>query len=151
MKYWLVTAILLLGFPAWAETPQAENTTNKHEIEAASDAWRAAYDSRNPKKILSRYTPDAVFWGTTAKEVASTPAGLTHYFKNSAARPHARVIIGEQHVRIYGDVATSAGQYTFTGMRDGKKVSYPARFSFVFRKLDGQWLIAQHHSSQLPE
>ncbi len=41
-----------------------------------------------------------------------------------------------------------AGLYTFT-FKDGSKV--PARFSYVFVRRNGKWLIADHHSSLMPE
>ena len=150
MNKFLISALALLSVSLCAAALHAGQAMNIQDIKTATDGWRAAYDSRDPDKIVSRYAPDAVFWGTTARTIASTPKAVAHYFSNAAKRPNARVVIGEQHVRMYGDVATNAGYYTFTGIRDGQQVSYPARFSFVFHKLGEQWLIVQHHSSQLP-
>ena len=113
-------------------------------------AWRAAYDSRDPARISSQYATDAVFWGTTAKTVAATPAAIADYFKDAATRPNARVVFGEQHIRTYGDIAAITGNYTFTDFRDGKEISNASRFSLVFQRQGGKWLIVQHHSSRLP-
>jgi hypothetical protein len=33
---------------------------------------------------------------------------------------------------------------------DGEATIRPGRFSFAYRLVDGEWLIADHHSSQLP-
>ena len=150
MSKFLFSALALLSAPLCAAALHAGQATNIQDIKTATDAWRAAYDSRDSDRIVSRYAPDAVFWGTTARLIASTPMEVAQYFSNAEKRPNARVVIGKQHVRMYGDIATNAGYYTFTGIREGKKVRYPARFSFVFHKLGGQWLIVQHHSSQLP-
>jgi hypothetical protein len=97
------------------------------------------------------YEQDAVLWGTTAKTVAATPATIAEYFKDAAKRPNARVTFGEQHIRVYGDVAVSTGYYTFSDVRDGQAVSRPARFTMVFRNRDGQWRIVGHHSSEVPK
>jgi uncharacterized protein (TIGR02246 family) len=97
------------------------------------------------------YDADAVLWGTTAKTVAANPAAIVEYFKDAAKRPNARVIFGEQHIRVYGDVAVSTGHYTFSDVRDGQAVSRPARFTMVFRNRDGRWRIVGHHSSEVPK
>jgi hypothetical protein len=62
-------------------------------------------------------------------------------------------VLGEQRIRVYGDLAINTGTYTFIGpARDaaGKPISRPARFSFVYRNRDGRWLIVDHHSSAVP-
>jgi len=43
-----------------------------------------------------------------------------------------------------------SGLYTFSFEEDGKMVSIPARFSFVYEKENGKWLIVEHHSSKVP-
>jgi uncharacterized protein (TIGR02246 family) len=120
------------------------------EVTAAALAWRAAYDSRDPARITALYDSDAVLWGTTAKTMASSPAAIAEYFKDAAARPNARVSFGEQNVRVYGDVAVNTGYYTFSGLRDGQPTQRPARYTLVFRKREGEWLIVDHHSSYVP-
>ena len=58
-------------------------------------------------------------------------------------------VITESHVRIYGpDLAAHYGIYDFT--LDGK-TKVGARFSYTYKKIGGKWLIAEHHSSALPE
>lgn len=147
----LFTTSLLLALCACAVPVRTDGPAQSQEVAAATAAWRIAYDSREPARIAAQYAPDAVFWGTTAKTVAATPAAVADYFKDAASRPNARVTFGEQHVRAYGDVATNTGYYTFTDIREGKATSLPARFSLVFQRQGGKWLIVQHHSSRLPQ
>jgi hypothetical protein len=96
------------------------------------------------------YDSDAVLWGTTSKTVAPNPPAIAVYFKDAGKRPNARVTFGEQHLRVYGDVAVNTGYYTFSDVRDGKEISVPARFTIVSRNRDGKWLIVAHHSSRVP-
>ena len=110
----------------------------------------AAYNTRDPARITTLYDQEAVLWGTSAKTASPTPAAIAEYFKDAKKRPDARVTLGEQHIRVYGDVAISTGYYTFTDMRDGKSVTNPARNTFVYRYRDGNWLIVDHHSSRVP-
>jgi uncharacterized protein (TIGR02246 family) len=116
----------------------------------ATAVWSAAYNSRDPARITAMYDADAVLWGTTAKKVAPNPVAIAEYFKDAGKRPNARVKFGEQHLRVYGDVAVSSGYYTFSDVRDGKEVSRPARYTMVFRNRNGKWLIVAHHSSEVP-
>lgn len=116
----------------------------------ATAGWRTAYNSRDPARITAMYDTDAVLWGTTAKKVAANPSAIAEYFKDAGKRPNARVTFGEQHLRVYGDMAVSTGYYTFSDVRDGKEVSRPARYSMVFRNRNEKWLIVAHHSSEVP-
>jgi len=52
-------------------------------------------------------------------------------------------------VRGLGDGTVShSGLYTFTMGASGDVV--PARFTFVYEQVDGEWLIVEHHSSKEP-
>jgi uncharacterized protein (TIGR02246 family) len=145
MKRIVLVVSLLVGalVPVTAAGPD-------EDVMAATRAWAAAYDSRDPQKILALYAPDAVFWGTSSPTLRDTPALIGDYFKSSPSQPNARVELGEVKVRVWGDTAASTGSYTFTDMRDGQTVRRPARFSFVFHKENGRWMIVDHHSSSVP-
>ncbi len=146
----LLLGVLSVAFLSACATGSGVGTAGKDQVAAATAAWRAAYDSRDPARITAMYDPDAVFWGTTAKTVAANPAAVAEYFKDAPKSPSARVTFGEQHIRVYGDVAVNTGYYTFSNVRDGQPVSVPARFTMVFRNRDGKWLIVAHHSSRMP-
>ena len=115
--------------------------TAKQQVAEATAAWVAAYNSRDPARITALYDPEAVFWGTSAKTIAANPAAVAEYFKDAGKNLQARVTLGEQHIRVYGDVAINTGYYTFRS---------PARFTFVYRNRNGKWLIVDHHSSRVP-
>jgi uncharacterized protein (TIGR02246 family) len=119
---------------------------------AALSAWVDAFNTRDPKQIVALYAPDAVFWGTTAKAIATTPAQVWDYFKDAGQRPYTRVVIDAKHERIYGDIAIVSGAYTFSEVRDGVTSNVrPARFTIVFRRDGDRWRIVDHHSSRVPE
>jgi uncharacterized protein (TIGR02246 family) len=147
--FMLAFSVLLLSACA------SHNSTNgssgaKDQVAAATAAWVAAYNTRDPARISALYDQEAVLWGTSAKTVSPTPAAIAEYFKDAKKRPDARVTLGEQHIRVYGDVAISTGYYTFTDTRDGKSVTNAARDTFVYRYQDDNWLIVDHHSSRVP-
>jgi uncharacterized protein (TIGR02246 family) len=146
----VVLALSLALLSACATGTGVPGADGKDQVAVATAAWRAAYDSRDPARITAMYESDAVLWGTSAKTVAANPAAVAESFKDAGKRPNARVVLGEQHVRVYGDVGVNTGYYTFSDVRDGQTVSVPARFTMVFRNRDGRWLIVAHHSSRVP-
>ena len=62
-------------------------------------------------------------------------------------------VINYRTVRLLDDdSAVDAGVYTFTLTdKNGKKSDVQARYTFVYEKRDGKWLIINHHSSAMPE
>jgi uncharacterized protein (TIGR02246 family) len=135
---------------AFVVLPALASAGPQEDVNAATRAWVQAYNSRDPQKILALYAPDAVFWGTSSPTLRDTPELIADYFKSSASQPNARVELGDLKVRTWGDTAASTGSYTFTDVRDGQTVRRPARFSFVYRRQNGNWLIVDHHSSSVP-
>jgi hypothetical protein len=144
-------SLLIVFVSACSTTTATSPEASMHQVAAATDEWRAAYDSREPKRITGQYAADAALWGTNLKVIATTPSAVAEYFKDAPDRPDARVVFGEQNIRVYGDFALNSGTYTFKGVRDGKPSSTPARYSFAFRRQEGKWLIVDHHSSRLPQ
>lgn len=139
----LIAALLPGG--ALAGAVQAEE-----EIAQATAAWVEAYNSRDAERIVALYAPEALFWGTRATVIAGTPQQIAAYFLESVRNPNLRVAVNERHIRVYDQVGVSAGVYTVTDVKEGQQVSTPGRFTFVFEKRAGKWVIVHHHSSRMP-
>ncbi|NEK64408.1 MAG: SgcJ/EcaC family oxidoreductase, partial [Xanthomonas perforans] len=62
-------------------------------------------------------------------------------------------VVNYRTVRVLDDdSAVDAGVYTFTLTdKHGNKSNVQARYTFVYEKRDGKWLIINHHSSAMPE
>jgi uncharacterized protein (TIGR02246 family) len=130
---------------------QAGPSPSRRTPEAALAAWVEAFNSRDPKRIVALYAPAAVFWGTKAEAIATTPAQIWDYFKDSGQRPAVRVSIDSTHTRTFGDVAVLSGAYTFFDLRDGERSNVrPARYTIVLQKAGDAWQIVDHHSSRVP-
>ena len=140
----ILALVLTLGAPGVAIAGPTD------DVAAATRAWAAAYDSRDPKQAMALYDAEAVFWGTLSPTVRANPDAILAYFNRMPASPHSRVKLGEQHIRVYDDIAVNTGYYTFNVLRVGKRVDIPARFSFVYRLRNGRWMIVDHHSSRMP-
>jgi uncharacterized protein (TIGR02246 family) len=146
MMRWAASAVvvaLLAGAPAAAQ-PVAETM--------AVDAWVDAFNSRDPRRIVALYAPDAVLWGTTAKTLARTPEEIWAYFKDAGQRPNTRVTVQQQSQTRVGDVVVASGAYTFAEVDGNTRTNVrPARFTFVVRRAGDTWQIVAHHSSRVPE
>jgi len=135
-------ASLALTLPAFADT--------RADVEAATAQWIDAFNRKSTADIVKLYAPDAVFLGTSSPVICDTPALVEEYFRSLATLGDATNAVGEHRVQIFGDVAISSGYYTLTRTQDGKTTRSPARFSFVYQKRGGKWLIVSHHSSAFP-
>jgi uncharacterized protein (TIGR02246 family) len=143
-----LVALLATAPPVCAQSTSA----GTDPVVAATRSWVEAFNTRDPKRIVALYAPDAVFWGTTARTIATTPEAVWAYFKDAGQRPDTRVVIDEQHPRVFGSIAIVSGAYTFSDVRDGVASNVrKARFTFVFRRDGDRWLIVDHHSSRVPE
>ena len=123
----------------------------KEEVAAATQAWIDGMNSHNKERVIALYDQEAVLWGTRSPALRDNPAAVLDYFKLlDTVPPSYKVVLDEQRIRVYGDVAINTGRYTLSEVRDDKPVIRPARFTFVFLNRNGRWMIVDHHSSAAP-
>lgn len=152
MRFIRLLAFVCFAFAA-AGSFAAEDTdaATQREVAAATENWIATFNTRDPARISALYAPDAILWGTVSPTIRTTPAEILEYFTESATRrPLLRMTLGEYHVRTYGDVAFNSGYYSSKNVVDGKEVLVYMRFTFAYRKENGEWMIINHHSSRIP-
>jgi len=143
----MVAAMLLFG----CQTLPAPETA-KAEIAAVTQKWIEGMSRHDMNGVVALYDPEAVLWGTRSPTLRDKPDTVRGYFSIlEKVPPSYKAVLGEQRIRVYGDIAINTGTYTFSEMRDGKEVARPSRFSFVYRYRDGRWLIVDHHSSAVPQ
>lgn len=142
----LLTLTALLAIAA----TQLAAATPRDDVAAATQAWADAFNTREPERVLDLYETDAVLWGTTSPTLRNTPETRRQYFSTMPQRPNLRVTIGEQHVRVFGDVAVNSGTYTFSNNQAGEITSNLSRFSFTYVRKGDRWMIVDHHSSAVP-
>ncbi len=141
----ILTVLFAHGVYAGEHTEEAARA----QVVAATTEWITTFNTRDPERIAALYAPDGILWGTVSKTIRTTPEEILEYFQESSAkRPKLRMVLGEHHVRLYGDIATSSGYYTSRNPVDGEEVVTPLRFSFTYRREGGRWVIVNHHSSR---
>ena len=124
--------------------------STKREILDLFDMWNSALQTGDPNNVVACYAEDAILLPTVSAKVRHNHDEIGNYFVHFLSKkPNGKIT--EQNIRIYGDIAINSGLYTFTLSQDGDQTDVAARFTFVYRKYEGKWLIIEHHSSILPE
>jgi uncharacterized protein (TIGR02246 family) len=137
-----IALLLLLVLISWAPAKAGPN----EDAVAARAQWEQIYNSGDADKFAALYTKDAMLFGSTATLFSGTD-GVRTYFSKLPAGIKAKM--GDQQAIAVGpDVLLSSGFADFT-LADGKVL--PFRLTLVFVKVDGKWLVAQHHGSPVPK
>ncbi|KAG2452265.1 hypothetical protein HYH02_003289 [Chlamydomonas schloesseri] len=137
-------------------TPAVPEAEAKQVLEAFN-AWNDALATKDPAKVASLYSPDAVLLPTVSDRVRNTPEKIRDYFSAFLKKePQGAIdqIDGvSPNIRFLApDVAINSGTYVFALKNDdGSRSKVRARYSYVYRKRDGKYMIEEHHSSVLPE
>lgn len=142
-----VAALLL----ATLTLPSIARADPKDEIAAIAREWSTAFSEHNVDRILKLYSPNALLWGTNAISLRTTPAEVRAFFESAFGIPNITVTFDNQTIRVFGNVAVVAGNYTFSGHQEGAPTQdSPARYSFTLVKEGDRWLIVDHNSSLMP-
>lgn len=124
---------------------------SKKEIAALFDDWNDTLRTGGPHDMALLYAEDAVLLPTVSNEVRSNREEVADYFEHFL-KLHPRGVINEQHIDVLdNNTAVNSGVYTFDLIRDGQPTFVVARYSFLYEKVGGKWLIKSHHSSAMPE
>jgi uncharacterized protein (TIGR02246 family) len=138
------------GYPGCPAVRQQAGRDDRADVEAATQRWISAFNRRSTDEIVALYAPDAIFQGTSSPVLRDSPALVRDYFKGLANLRNSSMATGDHRIQVLGDTAISSGYYTRTSVDDGKATQAYARFTFVYARRGGTWLIVAHHSSALP-
>ena len=126
-------------------------TCDEASVRATTEAWISAFNASDLPGMSALYDAQAHLWGTTSPVLISSPQGIAGYFSAVfALQPAPGMALNDVRVRLYGDTAISTGGYTLALGAAAQRRAIPARFSFVYRRNAGRWLIVDHHSSATP-
>jgi uncharacterized protein (TIGR02246 family) len=160
VKSLLLIASLLTAstFCAAAETPVAYHavapapaTAGEKEIAALFDRWNAALATGNSGDVVKLYAHDGILQPTVSNKIRATPEEIRDYFDHFLAlKPHGT--INYRQIRLLDDnSAFDSGAYTFDIVKNGKPAKVRARYTYIYKKIDGDWKIVNHQSSAMPE
>lgn len=126
------------------------NTDTYGEVKAALDGWADSYRQRDLARMLSHIAPDAdvLMYGTGADEKRIGREAVGTQAQRDWAQTDASAFVLDQPViSAAGSVAWAAADAVFHVKMGGQEMAFPARFTGVFEKRDGQWLVVQAHFS----
>lgn len=143
---------LLSLFSAQAMSAEKEecDRPTPTQVEKLFDRWNTSLQTLNPDAVVANYEEEATLLPTLSNQMRDDPLAIRDYFvhflqKNPVGR------IDSRDIQVGCNFAVDTGLYTFTLQdKDGKKHDVAARYTFVYEKTDGRWLIASHHSSAMP-
>ncbi|WP_019699922.1 SgcJ/EcaC family oxidoreductase [Paracidovorax oryzae] len=146
----IAAAVLAFSAPVFAQAQAPASgcqPITEQQVAALFDRWNASLRTLDAGKVVANYAPDGVLLATVSNQPRTTTAQIHDYFvKFLKGHPQGR--IDSRTVRIGCNVAQDVGTYTFT-FQDGKEVH--ARYTYVYEFTGGDWKIAHHHSSAMPE
>jgi len=123
-----------------------------HQIEAWGKALQESWEKKDPDLVVDKYAPDAILLPTCSADMAIGRADIKKYFVEKFLPAEPRLTsIGTPKAGQTGHVIFGSGEYEFT-LKDkqGKDVTVPARYTYIFRGTGNAYLIVQHHSSLEP-
>jgi uncharacterized protein (TIGR02246 family) len=120
----------------------------EQEVENLFHLWNDALATLDPATVAKRYSKNAVLLPTVSDVPRDTKEKITDYFVNFLkVKPQGEIL--ESFVTVGANWCMDNGIYEFTMGANGSVVV--ARYSFVYILEDGEWKIAHHHSSAMPE
>ena len=124
---------------------------DKAGVTALFDGWNLSLATLDPDAVSQRYWNDAVLLPTVSNTPRTTPAMVRDYFVHFLEK-HPRGRIDSRTVQLGCNLAIDMGTYTFSVMSpSGALGEVAARYTFVYAFRNGEWKIAHHHSSAMPE
>ncbi|TVQ79298.1 MAG: SgcJ/EcaC family oxidoreductase [Bradymonadales bacterium] len=112
--------------------------------------WGRALESGDPKKAAGLYAEEAIFFPTFSSEVKTKPQEIEEYFEKFLRRaPRAKLELS--FFRDFGDFFIHSGRFSleYLGADSSQQKAF-ARFHFLYKKVEEEWKILEHHSSLDP-
>jgi uncharacterized protein (TIGR02246 family) len=113
--------------------------------------WNNALKARDFVQVAKLYTSSVSFLPTVSPKFIRDPSATKDYFVEFLKKLPEGSITADD-VKAFGDDAyLHSGMYTFVVGPEDSRQSVDARFSYMWRKIGGEWKITHHHSSVVPK
>ena len=121
---------------------------NEEECKDLFYLWNDALATLDSDTVAERYASSGVLLPTVSDTPRTDYDSIKDYFDNFLLKKPQGVIL-ESYATCGEGWCKDVGIYEFTMGATGEKVK--ARYSFVYVYEGGEWKIAHHHSSVMPE
>jgi uncharacterized protein (TIGR02246 family) len=139
----LVVIILIAGQAA----PPLLTSGDRAAAAAATQAYRQAWLSNDPPRIMATLTPDAVLYPSTLPPIAGGDAIRKFWFPPSSSTRIVAMELSIDHVHVDGDTAVTSGMGSLTfvvttdGVDGAPRTQQSWHVNVLRRQGDGSWLI----------
>ncbi|KOU56334.1 hypothetical protein ADK57_42635 [Streptomyces sp. MMG1533] len=148
------TAAVAVGtITAGVSLAGSDSKPSKKQIAALFDGWNAALQTGDSDKVADLYAKNAVLLPTVSNQVRTDRAEIVDYFNHFMEnKPVGKKIDTIVNVLDSNSaIDTGVYEFTLTDHDTGEKRVVEARYTYAYEKIDGEWLIVNHHSSAMPE
>ncbi|MEW1695368.1 SgcJ/EcaC family oxidoreductase [Streptomyces sp. NPDC093249] len=141
-----------VGVAQAGEKDNRRAKATEREIAGLFDGWNTALRSGDPERVTDRYAQDAVLLPTASPRIRTNHAEITDYFEHFLLKKPRGEKIRSVITILDENSALDAGLYRFhlTDPATGVTKPVEARYTYMYEKRGGEWLIVNHHSSVLP-
>ena len=134
--------------PTRTATAASSPPITENQVREIFHLWNDALSTEDPDTVAQRYASQAVLLPTVSNTPRTDYDSIKDYFINFLKKKPKGEIV-QSHVTIGNNWCSDMGVYEFTMGTTGEKVKGRYTFNYVWE--DGQWKIAHHHSSVMPE
>jgi uncharacterized protein (TIGR02246 family) len=123
------------------------------EVHARFEEWIKTYNTNDADRLSQLYDQNArlLATGGSEKPIDGRDAIRAYFAPNFKRGPQSIVFDHDDTTNVFSDVGIETGYYHFNvNDAEGKSVSLPSRYTFIFAKKNGTWVIVHHHSSRVP-
>jgi uncharacterized protein (TIGR02246 family) len=114
--------------------------------------WNSALQTKNPKTVADIYHSQELSFLPTVSPQHIKDYGSTEEYFTAFVQKNPYGTITDDSIQVYGngEAYLHSGMYTFELGDAGARTPVKARFSYVWKNVNGQWKITHHHSSVRP-
>ena len=138
----LVVVILIAG-----QAAQPITRNERAAAEAATQAYREAWLSNDPQRIMATLTPDAVLYPSALSPIAGHDAIRRFWFSSPQSTRVVAMELSIDSVHVDGDTAVTSGVGVLTfvvttnGVEGAPRTQRSWHVNVLRRQRDGSWLI----------
>ena len=128
------------------------NQTTKEALTIV-ELWSSAFTQSDVDTVMSLFAHDAVFLGTSSKNIVTSTEGIRQYFENSLVGNKRYISELSNRVidKLSDDVVVITSLNKISIIENHRTDIASGRLSIVLRKNEGTWKIAHFHRSAMPE
>ena len=112
--------------------------------------WEMLFNN-NDISIINTYANNGILIGTFAQKIKKGRETIKPYFEGLFKKQNLRVKFDKDvFVNELDEAYILSGFYEFSFDENGENKKINTRYSFVVQNVNGQMLIVNHHSSEIP-